>query len=173
MKIRSIKLLSILVLVFTTQGCSKLYEAVSCSNNTSPVFIEVSPETEFYHCGPHKRCQKVSLSGTDIWIKWEDQEKLILSMWGFYDKEAILRRSIDNLNLSIIDKGNRNVVFKEYSNLKWVNGEPVVNLNHKITPSEIYNLSFDLNIETTSGNQSIPFSGSLEKGSVRTCVPLV
>jgi hypothetical protein len=43
-------------------------------------------------------------------------------MWGFYDKEAILRRSIDNLNLSIIDKGNRNVVFKEYSNLKWARG---------------------------------------------------
>ncbi|GAA5526208.1 hypothetical protein Maes01_02807 [Microbulbifer aestuariivivens] len=126
-----------------------------------------------YHCGPHERCQRVSLNGTDIWIKWEDQEKLILGVWGFYDKEVILKRNIDNINVRIIDKDNQSVVIKEYSNLHWVNGEPIVNLDHKIKSNEIYNLSFDLIIENTSGIQSTSFSGSLEKGSVRTCVPLV
>jgi hypothetical protein len=173
MNMRAIKLLSILILVSAIQGCAKLYEAMSCSNNASPVFIEIKADAVLDHCGPHERCQRASLNGTDIWIKWEDQEKLILGLWGFYDKEAILSRSIDNVKLSIIDKENPSFVVKEYSDLDWVNGEPIVTLDHKIKSNEIYNLSFNLILETTSGVQHTSFSGSLEKGFVRTCVPLV
>lgn len=170
---RATKLLATLFFLISVLGCAEIYEAVSCSNNTSPTFISVSEGVLLQGCGPHERCQRVSLAHTDIWVKWDNQQSLILGLWGFYDKDKYQNRQISNIKLKVTDKSSQNSTFREYSSETWENGESVFVIDHKIKSNEIYTLTFELILETSSGTISTLFSGSLEKGSVRTCVPLV
>ena len=149
-------------------GCAKLYEAVSCSTNTSPVFLDAVATD---HCGPVERCERIRVNGTDVWVEWKDQRSLKLGIFGFYDKNDL--REIANVKLVIKSNGNPEVEFKSYSSQSWENGSVLFTLDHKIRSTETYELTFDLIFENESRRSTVSFRGLLQKGAVRTCVPLV
>jgi len=149
-------------------GCAKLYEAASCSKNTSPVFLDTVATN---NCGPVERCERIRVNGTGVWVEWMDQRNLKLGIYGFYDKNDL--RKITNVNLVIKSHDNPEIVFKNYSSQSWENGNVLFKLAHKIKPTETYELTFDLTVENESRHSTVSFRGFLEKGVVRTCVPLV
>jgi hypothetical protein len=100
-----------------------------------------------------------------------DQRNLKLGIYGFYDKNDL--RKITNVNLVIKSHDNPEIVFKNYSSQSWENGNVLFKLAHKIKPTETYELTFDLTVENESRHSTVSFRGFLEKGVVRTCVPLV